>query len=140
MTTLAKERTYNKHEIYGILQNYNWIVKEANRITLQLNSVETVGIASYSDDIRGGSGPSDRVGGEVIRREKTRDRLDGYVNKIKFISERSVNIKEDIEIAVLNCILDGMRMNAIAIHLNMSRRTAHHIRDKVVEKLTVGGS
>ena len=131
------KKSFNKHDIYVILQNYNWMIKEANRIKLQLNGVETVGVAQYSDMPRSGGGPSDVVGGEVIRREKTHERLNKYLEKVSFIVERSPNIEEDIEVAVLNCILDGMRMNAIAIHLNMSRRTVHHIRDKIVEQLSV---
>jgi|GEM_PF-3383114 len=136
MATLSKQ-SFNKHEIYIILSDYNWIVKEANRIKLQLSQFETVGVASYSDEPKGGNGVSDRIGGEVIRREKNHKRLKGYLSKIEFIEHRSDNIVDEKEKAVLDCILDGLGINAIAIHLNMSRRMIHKIRDNIVDRLSV---
>ena len=134
MTTLSK-KFYSKYETYNILRDYNWIVKEANRIKLELNKVESVGVASYSGEPKGGNGVSDRIGGEVIRREKKYKRLDGYLSKIAFIEERADNIADDKEKVVLDCILDGMGINTIAVHLNMSRRMVHKLRDNIVDGL-----
>lgn len=39
------------------------------------------------------------------------------------------------EKVILDCILDGMKMSAIADHLNISRHTANQIRDIIVVKL-----
>lgn len=135
---LKQAKSFNKYETYNILRDYNWIVKEANRIKLQLNKFETVGVASYSDEPRGGNGTSDRISGEVIRREKNYKRLNGYLDKIAFIEERLDNIVDEKEKVVLDCILDGMGINAIAVHLNMSRRMVHKLRDNIVDELVEG--
>lgn len=75
MATLSKQ-SFSKYETYNILRDYNWIVKEANRIKLELNKVESVSVTFYSSEPKGGNGVSDRIGGEVIRREKKYKRLD----------------------------------------------------------------
>lgn len=133
---VTMEKTYSKHAIYEILTKYNWMIKEYNRIKLQLNNVETVGVAVYSDEPKGSqSAPSQRIEGEVIRREKKFDRLKEYDDKITYISQRLDSVEDEKHKVVLDCILDGMSMNAIAIHLNTSRRTVFKIRDTIVYKI-----
>lgn len=133
-----QKQSFSKYETYNILRDYNWIVKETNRIKLELNKVESVGVASYSSEPKGGNGVSDRIGGEVIRREKKYKRLDAYLSKIEFIEQRADNIVDDKEKVVLDCILDGMGINTIAVHLNMSRRMVHKLRDNIVDGLVEG--
>ena len=127
---------YNKHEIYTILQSYNWITKEASRLRLELSKVESVGVASYSDEPKGGSGVSNPVQAEVNRRERKYNRLMMYAKQISFIDDRMDNVTNEKHKAVLDCMLDGLSLSAIAIHLNISRRTVHHIRDEIVDKLS----
>lgn len=130
-----KSKEYNRHEIYAILRDYHWLVKEVGRIKKELNITESVGVASYSDEPRGDSGPSNPVESEVIRREQKYDRMRKYLKRVDFINEKSNNIKDEREKVILDCILDGMRMSAIASHLNISRHTTNQIRDIIVVKL-----
>ena len=131
----VKVKTFNRHEIYGILRDYHWLVKEVDRLIKELNITESVGVASYSDEPKGGSGPSNPVAAEVIRREKKHDRLKNYLRRVNYINEKSVNVIDEKEKVILDCILDGMRMSAVAQHLNISRHTANQIRDIIVVKL-----
>lgn len=134
--TAATKPKYNKHEIYEILQGYHWIKKEVNRIRLELNKIDSVGVASYSDEPKGGNAISNPVAAEVNRREKKYKRLDSYLDKMNFIDQRTGNVTNEKHKAALDCMLDGMSMSAIAIHMNISRRTVHHIRDEIVKKLS----
>lgn len=132
---MLKSKTFNRHEIYGILRDYHWLVKEVDRLIKELNITESVGVASYSDEPRGGSGPSNPVEAEVVRREKKYDRLNKYLERVDFIKSKSDNITDEREKVILDCILDGMRMSAVAQHLNISRHTANQMRDIIVVKL-----
>lgn len=134
MTAKTKKK-FNRHEIYIILRDYHWLVKEVERIKAELNITESVGVASYSDEPRGDSGPSNPIESEVIRREKKYDRMQRYLKRVNFINEKSVNITDEREKVILDCLLDGMRMSAVAKHLNISRHTANQIRDIIVVKL-----
>lgn len=133
MTTAKKP--YHRHDLYGILRDYHWLVKEIDRIRKELNITESVGVASYSDEPKGGSGPSNPVAAEVQRREKKRDRLDKYTDRVNYINEQSKNITDERERVILDCLLDGMRMSEVAKHLGISRHTANQIRDIIVVKL-----
>lgn len=133
MTTTKKP--YHRHDLYGILRDYHWLVKEIDRIRKELNITESVGVASYSDEPKGGSGPSNPVAAEVQRREKKRDRLDKYTDRVNYVNEQSKNITDERERVILDCLLDGMRMSEVAKHLGISRHTANQIRDIIVVKL-----
>jgi len=130
-----QKKRFNRHEIYGILRDYHWLVKEVDRLIKELNMTESVGVASYSDEPKGGSGPSNPIESEVIRREKKYDRLKKYLERVDFVNMKTSNIKDEREKVILDCILDGMRMSAVASHLNISRHTANQIRDIIVVKL-----
>lgn len=131
--TLTKP--FNRHDIYGILRDYHWLVKEIKRIKSDLNITESVGVASYSDEPRGSSGPSNPVQSEVQRREKKYERMEKYLSRVDYIVKQSKNITDEREKVILDCILDGMKMSAIAEHLGISRHTANQIRDIIVVKL-----
>lgn len=133
MTT--KKKPYHRHDLYNILKDYHWLVKEIERLRRDLNITESVGVASYSDEPKGGSGPSNPVAAEVQRREKKRDRLDKYTARVNYINEKSQNITDERERVILDCLLDGMRMSEVAKHLGISRHTANQIRDIIVVKL-----
>ncbi|MDN4609137.1 LuxR C-terminal-related transcriptional regulator [Sporosarcina highlanderae] len=132
---MTKTKPFSRHEIYGILRDYHWLVREISRIKSDLNITESVGVASYSDEPRGNSGPSNPVQAEVERRDKKYDRMAKYLARVDYINRQSKNITDEREKVILDCILDGMKMSAIADHLNISRHTANQIRDIIVVKL-----
>ncbi len=133
MTT--KKKPYHRHDLYNILKDYHWLVKEIERLKRDLNVVESAGVASYSDEPKGGSGVSNPVLAEVGRREKKRERLDKYLHRVNYITEQSKNITDERERVILDCLLDGMKMSEVAKHLGISRHTANQIRDIIVVKL-----
>lgn len=132
------QRQYTYNDILNIILDYHWMVKEVNRLNLQMQSVETVGVASYSDEPKSSSGVSRRLEGEVIRRERKHDRRKKYEVRIALIRDSYHLIEKEQDKVVFDCMLDGMSINAIAIHLNMNRKTVQRIRDRIIECIQEG--
>lgn len=129
---------YSYNDILNIIVEYHWMVKEVNRLNLQMQSVETVGVASYSDEPKAPYLVSRRIEGEVIRREKKLDRKSRYERRINFITNSYSLIDKEQDKVVLDCMLDGMSITAIAIHLNMNRKTVQRIRDRIIDTMKKG--
>lgn len=135
--TDTDQMTHN--DILNIIQDYHWIIKEINRLQLQLNQVETVGVAVYSDEPKAApSEPSRRVEKEVVRREINHRRLQKYRMRVTYLQSRMHFVKGDKEQAVLDCLLDGMSLNAIALHLGIHRKTVRGIRNSIIEGIQKG--
>lgn len=127
---------YTHEDIQDIIMNYHWMHKELNRLALLLNAVESVGVASYSDEPKNfNGGPSRRVEAEVIRRDRDHRRMKKYAERVNFIAVHSEVITDEREQAVLACLLDGMGIQAISRHMGMNRKTIYELRDSIVEKM-----
>lgn len=127
------EFTYN--DIHSTVVEYHWMVNELERLKIQLNTVESVGVASYSDEPMGGSAaPSQRIETEVIRRGKKWERMKRYEKRIAFINNQTC-ITDERERVVLDCLLDGMTMHAIGKHINISQRQIVNIRNDILTRL-----
>ena len=127
---------YTHEDIQDIIMNYHWMHKELNRLALLLNAVESVGVASYSDEPKNfNGGPSKLVEAEVIRRDRDHKRMEKYAERVNFIAVHSEVITDEREQAVLACLLDGMGIQAISRHMGMDRRTIYELRGSIVEKM-----
>ena len=127
------EFTYN--DIHSTVVEYHWMVNELERLKAQLNTVESVGVASYSDEPMGGSaGPSQRIETEVIRRGKKWERMKRYEKRIAFINNQSC-ITDERERVVLDCLLDGMTMRKIGLHMKVSQQTVVNLRNGMLTKI-----
>lgn len=134
MQKAQKEMTFD--DIHNLILDYHWIVKEINRLQLQLNSVESVGVAVYSDEPKAAqSEPSRRVEKEVVRRDIKNTRLTKFKRRVEFIHSRIHLVEGDKEQAVLDCLLDGMSINAIALHLGIHRKTVQAIRNDIINSI-----
>ncbi|WP_200416615.1 helix-turn-helix transcriptional regulator [Virgibacillus salexigens] len=130
----------NKEEIESILRDYNWMIKEINsQHAIVSNGVETrmvakSGIESTLPRARGGV--SDPVAKEVIRRERKYAWITKLEQKVIYIQERLSAIDDPEEIAVLECILDGMTITAISKHMGLSRKRIYNIKRSIIYKLS----
>jgi DNA-binding NarL/FixJ family response regulator len=135
---MAVAVTYNKHQIYGILKNYHWMVNEIQKIHCDLSKTDFKGTAQYgiSATLPTGKGlVSKALENEVIRRNEKSDRMLDYANKVVFINERRDRITDEKEKVILDCLLDGLSLTAISKHLGISRALVTDIRDNIVDKL-----
>lgn len=130
--------TFSKHQIYGILRDYHWMVNEIKRIDKELQETDFKGTAQYGIEATMPR-PQGIVGkaleNEVIRRVEKSKRLNKYIEEVIFINQHIPNITNEKEKVILDCLLDGMSLTAVSKHLGVSRRLVTKIRDDIVEKL-----
>jgi DNA-binding NarL/FixJ family response regulator len=135
MTTATK---LNKHQIYGVLKNYHWMVKEIQRIDKYLSETDFNGCAQYGIEATLPK-PQGIVGkaleNEIIRRTNKSKRLYKYIEEVNYINERLHLITDEKEKVVLDCLLDGLSLTAVSRHLGISRQQVTDIRDNIVDKL-----
>lgn len=125
------------HDIENALRDYNWMVKEIQRLREELGIVNVSMTAKYGIEstLPKGNGTSNPVENEVISRERKQKTLNKFEKKVKFIEEHSVCIDDDRELTVLNCMLDGMSIVSISQHMGFSERKVYSIKDEIVNKM-----
>lgn len=128
----------NKKEIEQALRDYNWMINEIKRQRELLNEIGTnlvaqSGIESAMPKAKGTT--SDPVALEVIRRDKKSKWVEKLEKKVLFIQKRIHIITDEREKAVLECMLDGLSMRAIANHMGLSERHVFRIRDSIVKQM-----
>jgi len=128
----------NKYQIYNLLKNYHWMVKEIKRIDQYLNETDFKGTAQYGLEATLPK-PQGIVGkaleNEVIRRTMKSKRMNRYIHEVNFLNERIHVITDEREKVVLDCLLDGMGTTAIGHHLQTTRKQVNDIRENIVKKL-----
>jgi DNA-binding NarL/FixJ family response regulator len=130
--------TYNKFQIYGILKDYYWMIREIQKIDRDLQKTDFSGVAQYGIEatLPHAVGIVGRaIENEVIRRSKKSERMLEYAKKVNFINERIGYITDEREKVILDCLMDGLSLTAISKHLGMSRQLVTDLRDKLVENL-----
>jgi DNA-binding NarL/FixJ family response regulator len=130
--------TYNKFQIYGILKDYFWMIREIQKIDRELQKTDFAGVAQYGIEatLPHAVGIVGRaLENEVVRRSKKSERMLDYAKKVNFINERLGKVTDEKEKVVLDCMLDGMNLVAIAHHLKISRKQVHILRDTIVNRL-----
>lgn len=133
----------NKTEIERILRDYHWMVREISRLRSYLDDAGERTIGQYGIDAgqpkpRGGT--SDPVHMEVVRRERQWKRIEKMEKKVRYVQERIESVDDERERTVLDCMLDGMNIVAIARHMGISERYVYIIRDRIVSNMLNAGS
>ncbi|MEF2293126.1 DNA-binding response regulator [Virgibacillus dokdonensis] len=128
----------NKKEIENALRDYKWMINEIKRqreiqSDAGTNLVAQSGIESAMPKAQGTT--SDPVAIEVVRRDNKFSWVHKLEKKVTFIQERISLIKESREIAVLECMLDGMSMRAISNHMGLSERHIFRIKNSIVSQM-----
>lgn len=125
------------HDIENALRDYHWMIKEIQRLKEELNTTNSKMSATYGIEatLPKGSGTSDPVGKEVIQRDRRHRTLKRFESKVQFVDKYSLCIEDDREMAVLNCMLDGMSFVGISQHMGYSERKVYKIKDDIVRKM-----
>lgn len=125
-----------KQEIEQTLRDYHWMIREIERLRELLGDAGERVVRSYEllDMPKPQSGRSDPVALEVSRRERHWKKLRTYEQKIMYVQERLDIIQDERERTVLDCMLDGMSMRAIANHMGLSRRHVMNLKDRIVDQ------
>jgi len=125
-----------KQEVEQILKDYHWMVREINRLLSLLGDAGERIVINYEGlDMPKPKGlRSDPVAFEAIRREKDHRKLKRYMEKVKFVQDRLDWIQDERERTILDCMLDGMTVSAIANHMGCTRKTVRTVRESIIRK------
>ncbi|MFE8704123.1 helix-turn-helix domain-containing protein [Cytobacillus sp. FJAT-54145] len=128
----------SKYQLYGLLKNYHWMVKEIQRIDHYLTETDFQGTAQYGIEAtmpkaQGVVGKA--LENEVTRRVEKSKRLQKYIEEVNLINERIPLVTDEKEKVVLDCLLDGLSLTAISKHLGISRQQVTDIREKIIDTL-----
>ena len=114
------------------------MLREIQRLDHELQKTDFAGVAQYGIEAtlpRAIGIVGKAIENEVIRREKKSERLHEYIEKVNFVNQRLCKVTDEKEKVVLDCLLDGMNITAIAHHLQLSRKNIHMMRDSIVHRL-----
>ncbi|WP_263708055.1 DNA-binding response regulator [Shouchella tritolerans] len=131
----------NRNDIEQALRDYHWMPKEVDRIQSTLNEVDTSVTAAYGVEAslpKPKGQTSDKVGNEVVRRDKQHRYLIKIKGKIRAVEQMIDHIKDDRDKAVLFCLLDGMSQTQISLHLGLSESKVSKIKNNLVEQIYAG--
>ncbi|MFP7288008.1 DNA-binding response regulator [Shouchella clausii] len=131
----------NRNDIEQALRDYHWMPKEVDRIQSTLNEVDTSVTATYGVEAslpKPKGQTSDKVGNEVVRRDKQHRYLIKIKNKMRAVEQMIDHIEDDRDKAVLFCLLDGMSQTQISLHLGLSESRVSKIKNKLVEQIYEG--
>lgn len=124
------------------LRGYHWLVKEIERLQAYLdNAIRSLGpgsrlIAQYGDEAGMPRGQGKANTSEAEERfERQWRRLEKLKEKVRKINTAAEQITDDQERTVLECILDGERMNVVARHVGVSRQRLYEIKRLIVKKM-----
>ena len=127
------------NEIEQALKDYHWMLNEIARQRSMIkinggNLTAQYGIEATMPTPQGGN--SDPVYREVERREKKSKWVQRLEYKVMFVQDRTAIITDEREVAVLECLLDGLSITAISKHMGLSRRHVQRIKESVVCKMS----
>jgi hypothetical protein len=123
------------------LRSYHWIIKEIDRLDNQLRKVIHINapqsslVAQYGIEATLPRGKGLKLSTVSINEEKydrQLKRLENLEEKARKINQALESIVDEKDRTVLECILDGERMNIIAKHVGVSRTRLNEIKRKIV--------
>ncbi|MFI8714223.1 hypothetical protein [Brevibacillus brevis] len=127
------------------IKDYHWMVKEVERLRKEIDkaiasspSIQQKLVATYGDAAGMPSGKGLRLSTLTIpeeRYEKRIERMKSLENKVRQINDFAIELGDSKHRTVLECMMDGMRMNSIARHVGVSRQRLHEIKRDIVNRL-----
>lgn len=124
------------------LRSYHWMIKEIARLKKELDkAIKYIGpnsplVALYGDEAglpkARGAKPTAILSISEEKYERQFKRWQSLEEKVRKINRVVAIIEEEKERTVLECILDGERMNIIARHVGVSRTRLNEIKRKIV--------
>lgn len=127
------------------LKDYHWLTREVDRLQQYLNNAIRIegygggsGVSQYGIEASLPKGNGYKPSYLTIPEEKFErevGRLKKLEEKVRRIDAAASKIEDEKERTVLECILDGVRMNMIAKHVGVSRQRLNEIKRSLVKRL-----
>ncbi|MGG4499214.1 hypothetical protein [Brevibacillus reuszeri] len=127
------------------IKDYHWMVKEIDRMRNEIHkaiisnpAIQQKLVATYGDAAGMPSVKGFRLSTMTIpeeRYEKQIARMNGLESKVRQINDFAIGLGDSKHRTVLECMMDGMRMNSIARHVGVSRQRLNVIKRDIVNRL-----
>ncbi|MFE4201107.1 hypothetical protein [Aneurinibacillus aneurinilyticus] len=126
------------------LTGYHWMIKEIERLKKDLDKVTITApegsalVAQYGIEATLPKGKGKKMAYLSVSEaqyERKLQRMKSLEEKVRRIQEGAEKVTCEKERAVLDCILDGERMNFIARHVGISRQYLNEIRRKLIKDM-----
>ncbi|MBC9783530.1 sigma-70 family RNA polymerase sigma factor [Heliobacterium chlorum] len=120
------------------IKDHNFMVDEMIRLREYLQGAGegvTRQMNADSDMPKAKNKKSDPVYYEVQRRQRQEKRLQQLEGRLHSISDALAVLADDKERTVIECIMDGLKPNAIAQHIGVSRSRFYEIRRSAIAKM-----
>lgn len=131
-------RTEQMEQVEQELKDYPWMVREIDRLRLELEQTGAGLTGTYGVDgamPRPKGGYADHVQREAQRREKQRARLRQLEVVVARLDGAAERLEDDRLRTVLACLMDGQRMVQIARHIGVSRQRLHELKLELIRYL-----
>lgn len=120
------------------IRDYSFSVREIERIKGYLQDAGEGTVGAYGIDAgqpKGQGSTSDKTHREVVKRERHWKRLKTLEESVRRVERAMETITNEKERSVLECIMDGVRINLIARHLGVSRTYLNKIWRELIKKM-----
>lgn len=128
----------DRKQIEYAIRNYHWMIREIERLRDVLGDAGE-GTTHRMDEESGmpkaKGNTSNPVATEVIRRDKHWRRLKKLEDQVSFVQRHMDCITDDRERTVLDCLLDGMTLVAISLHMMTSEKQIRRLKDSIVDRI-----
>jgi hypothetical protein len=131
-------RTEQMELVEEELKDYPWMVREIERLRGILEEAGSGLTGVYGLDgamPKGKGGHADSVHREAQKREKYWNRMKQLEEKVTRIDSAAERLCDDRQRTILECIMEGQRMNRIAQHIGVSRQRLHELKLELVRLL-----
>lgn len=120
------------------IRDYSFTIREINRLKTYLEDAGEGTVAAYGIDAsqpKGKGSTGDKTHQEVAKRERYWKRLKSLEESVQRVERAMETIKHEKERAVLDCMIDGVRMNMIARHVGVSRSYLNDLKRDLIRKM-----
>jgi CheY-like chemotaxis protein len=136
----------NKKQIEDLIYDYHWMRKEVDRLERIIFGFSVpirFGVSQYGVEatLPKGSPMKSRAELEAmdLREERQYKRLIAYREKVYAVEEIAEwlekNAKDQRQLIILDCMMEGMSYRAIAAHLRMNRNRVRELKDDMLDQI-----
>lgn len=120
------------------IRDYAFSIREIKRIKQYLQDAGEGTVAAYGIEAgqpKGKGSTSDKTHRETVKRDRYWKRLKSLEDSVNRVERAMDTITDDKERSVLECMIDGVRMNMIARHVGVSRSYLNEIKRDMIRKM-----
>lgn len=134
----SSAKTMQMEQVEEELKDYPWMVREIARLRETLEQAGSGMTGTYGLDgamPKGKGKHADAVLREAERREKHWTRLEQLEAKVRRINKAAERLSDERQRTIMECMMEGQRMNRIAQHIGVSRQRLHELKLELMRRL-----